>query len=362
MKRSSCLVLVCLILAIPGASARAQFRSGIFLHHSTGGCIWGPNGGSVTVPDEIAKYNTEHGFAGPAAVTLSEQWWPSGDNEWNTWHGIFDGQGGQDDIGPILASNKIVMIKSCFPSANMWGGEGNPGDTSSPGDKSIANYKWHWRSIVSRMRSHPQNFFVLWTNAPNIAGATNDAEASASDRFCRWAKDTLAAGGDPSTGAFPKNVYVFDFFHHLADAAGKLPSYFSAGDSHPNDSATAVVAPHLVREIFDAALAYEGTLDVAESGAAVPERSALLQNYPNPFNPATTIRFNAGGADGASGSPVRLAVYDLLGREVAVLADGIVPAGEHAFVFDAKGCASGTYVCRLTSGGAALSIRMMLVR
>jgi M6 family metalloprotease-like protein len=108
-------------------------------------------------------------------------------------------------------------------------------------------------------------------------------------------------------------------------------------------------------------------VDAVEAEAGdLPVGIRLAQNYPNPFNPATTIRFTVGRASlamAAPGSrPVRLAVYDLLGREVALLVDGNMPAGEHFARFDARGCASGTYICRLTAGGLSRSIRMLLVR
>jgi hypothetical protein len=91
---------------------------------------------------------------------------------------------------------------------------------------------------------------------------------------------------------------------------------------------------------------------------------ALMQNYPNPFNPATTIRFTVGpeGVGGGEGHRVRLAVYDLLGREVALLVDGIRPAGSYAEKFDASELASGTYLCRLVAGTDVQTRRMMLVR
>ncbi|MEI7661596.1 MAG: hypothetical protein WCK34_05350, partial [Bacteroidota bacterium] len=53
----------------------AQFRSGIFLHHSTGGCIWGPNGSSTGIPQEMEAYNALHGLAGSQAVGMNEEWW-----------------------------------------------------------------------------------------------------------------------------------------------------------------------------------------------------------------------------------------------------------------------------------------------
>ena len=111
------------------------------------------------------------------------------------------------------------------------------------------------------MAARPDRFFVIWTNAPLVANDTDDQQARRSNQFCYWAKDTLAKGNDPVFGPFPKNIYVFDFFHKLANSSGKLPPQYAAGewDSHPNAAATERVAPQFVTEIFDAAINYEAT-------------------------------------------------------------------------------------------------------
>jgi glycosidase len=85
---------------------------------------------------------------------------------------------------------------------------------------------------------------------------------------------------------------------------------------------------------------------------ALPSEYSLDQNYPNPFNPATTVRF----AMPEAGS-VSLKVYDVLGREVAVLAGGDYPAGVHALVWNGRNTigmpvGSGVYVYRLVVTGA----------
>ena len=61
-------------------------------------------------------------------------------------------------------------------------------------------------------------------------------------------------------------------------------------------------------------------------------------------------------------SKVRLVVYDMLGREVAVLADGRFPAGNYRFTFDGKNLSSGMNFCRLVAGGYTAMRKMMLVR
>ena len=88
----------------------------------------------------------------------------------------------------------------------------------------------------------------------------------------------------------------------------------------------------------------------------------LVQNWPNPFNPSTSIEYRIAG-DGKTGEErVKLAVYDLLGREVAVLVDGYQTPGEHRVTFDARMLASGIYFYRLIAGGAVQTRRMALVK
>jgi hypothetical protein len=76
-------------------------------------------------------------------------------------------------------------------------------------------------------------------------------------------------------------------------------------------------------------------------------RVELDAPYPNPFNPTTVIDLRLS----VFGTPVRLAVYDLLGREVAVLAEGPFPAGRHQVRLDARDLASGVYLIILDAGG-----------
>ncbi len=90
---------------------------------------------------------------------------------------------------------------------------------------------------------------------------------------------------------------------------------------------------------------------------ALPTAYGLLQNYPNPFNPTTVV-----SGQWPVTSDVRMVVYDLLGREVAVLADGEFPAGKYSFTFNANGLASGMYICRLTAGRYTDTKKMTLVR
>ena len=83
----------------------------------------------------------------------------------------------------------------------------------------------------------------------------------------------------------------------------------------------------------------------------------LDQNYPNPFNPVTVIAYAL-----PEQSWVRLTVFDLLGREVAVLVDEIQNGGQHTATWNARDIASGLYVSRLEAGGTVLTRSMTLIK
>ncbi|MCC6395776.1 MAG: T9SS type A sorting domain-containing protein, partial [Bacteroidetes bacterium] len=88
----------------------------------------------------------------------------------------------------------------------------------------------------------------------------------------------------------------------------------------------------------------------------------LEQNYPNPFNPVTNIRYTIGGVDGLSTfqTRVKLTVFDLLGREVAVLVDEKKDPGVYDVTFDGTDLSSGMYFYRLQAGAFVQTRRLLL--
>lgn len=84
---------------------------------------------------------------------------------------------------------------------------------------------------------------------------------------------------------------------------------------------------------------------------------SLSQNYPNPFNPATNIAF----AIPAAGKVI-LRVFDISGKEVATLVNERLAAGSYVMTFDAKGLASGVYLCRLDWDAFTSVRRLALIK
>lgn len=83
----------------------------------------------------------------------------------------------------------------------------------------------------------------------------------------------------------------------------------------------------------------------------------LVQNYPNPFNPRTTIIFGIPGTE-----RVQLKVYNLQGKEVAVLADGLMKYGEHRIEFSCSNLPSGIYFYRLDTENYTETKKMTVIK
>jgi hypothetical protein len=106
----------------------------------------------------------------------------------------------------------------------------------------------------------------------------------------------------------------------------------------------------------------EIVLDVHSTGVqgmgTIPEEFALLQNYPNPFNPSTKITYTL-----KSSSIVRLSVYDLLGREAAVLVnDERKAAGKYEVTFNSTNVSSGIYFYRLQTDNFVKTNKMVVIK
>ncbi len=89
----------------------------------------------------------------------------------------------------------------------------------------------------------------------------------------------------------------------------------------------------------------------------IPVKYELLQNYPNPFNPTTKIRFNIKDT-----RFVELKVYDILGKEVAVLINEKLKPGEYDAIFNGGHLSAGVYFYKLTAGNFSEVKKMVLIK
>lgn len=96
---------------------------------------------------------------------------------------------------------------------------------------------------------------------------------------------------------------------------------------------------------------------VYQDNYEIPAELTLYQNYPNPFNPTTTIRFSIPQKEF-----VTLKVFDILGREIAVLVNEIKETGNYEINFNASGLSSGIYFYTMKAGNNFKSAKMILLR
>ena len=96
---------------------------------------------------------------------------------------------------------------------------------------------------------------------------------------------------------------------------------------------------------------------VEKTNDVIPSQYVLEQNYPNPFNPTTKITYSIPHA-----GDVKLTVFDLLGRQVAVLVNKDQNAGNYSIDFTASNYASGLYFYQLVSGNKVMTKKMMLLK
>lgn len=175
--------------------------------------------------------------------------------------------------------------------------------------------------------------------------------------------DVIIALADASFGewTFYSASTTAENFVKGDDASTAIPDTFNVLTFA--DGASVTYIQGLLSYTFSEYKVFPGTAsDVGDVETSVEEDVVvnayrLSQNYPNPFTNETVITVTTPDA-----GPVRLAVYDVLGRHVSTLVDGVLPAGEHIVEFNRRGLASGLYLYRLEAGSTTIARSMTVVR
>jgi hypothetical protein len=187
--------------------------------------------------------------------------------------------------------------------------------------------------------------------------------------FTMCNSDTLVSGGQYIIGG-----YVTDDGDSVSVRQGTITGFSFNYYKRNTNQSSGVVAPvcaiYKTGSIKYAAFGYAGfgptdvyynseqlTTGIQHQGNSIPEEFSISQNYPNPFNPATNINFQVP----VSGN-VKLSVYDILGKEVAVLADENLAAGSYKVDFNAGMLPSGVYFYKFSANGFTAVKKMMLVK
>ena len=108
-----------------------------------------------------------------------------------------------------------------------------------------------------------------------------------------------------------------------------------------------------------------GGIGIQPISSSIPNGYELSQNYPNPFNPATKIKFNiplSRGGAGEAGRGVLLKVYDVLGKEIAVLVNQNLKPGIYEIEWDASNIPSGVYFYSLITNEFTQTKKMVVLK
>ncbi|NQU04627.1 MAG: T9SS type A sorting domain-containing protein, partial [Calditrichaeota bacterium] len=118
-----------------------------------------------------------------------------------------------------------------------------------------------------------------------------------------------------------------------------------------------VYSIYTTQEVMSEGVAIEWTQDVEFEENTLPDEWELSGVYPNPFNSTARIAYNV-----PSQGSVHLAIYDLSGRQLAMLANGIHQPGRHQAMLNAEDWTSGIYIVRMTTPVGTMATRLVLIR
>ena len=246
------------------------------------------------------------------------------------------GTGSATPSAAVLAkqANQYGMLFKCFVERSALSGRGKIINVSKDGLNDAYTFQTNQASSLWDAQNKCKPAFFAVANV----GLNYDA------------LDSLLAFAD----TLQQSQYTPTSWARMASA---LPFARAVHDSEYSVLVSADTALGMGRDSLQAAI--NGLVKIV-NGVPVadgPATFALFQNYPNPFNPTTVI-----SGQWSVTSVVHLAVYDILGREVALLADGHYPAGKYSFTFNASNLSSGVYFYRLTAGSFTAIRRMSLVK
>ena len=230
-----------------------------------------------------------------------------------------------------------------FPSFN-----GPPGGYVAANDHSVT------------MRNNIDNWLVF----PRVQGGINNGdslyfyERSPSNagypdsmRVMYSANDSLPEGNWVELGRFKTTLTGWNLRKYAAPVTsvnGRFAIRYCIVNGGPTGENSIYVG-------IDAARIVRNMTATGKIKNGIPSSYSLGQNYPNPFNPVTKINYSVPAA-----GFVTIKVYDVLGREICVLANGYVKPGNYEILFDGTLYSSGAYFINMTAGDF-ISIRKIIL-
>ena len=251
----------------------------------------------------------------------------------------------------------------------------NFGLTGSILDSTLRNAGYHWRvsTILPFTLDTLLSFDAVW-----LAGFPPSPDTSVLAAYVKRGGKVYLCGGTHTDGQWTSNAwngflrqFGLSFSAALNNASGNLDVlgshpilagvrqlYHLHGNGilvSPGDPQVTGLIPNGGAYLFAVHIGVTTSTDPMPS--ETPRSTSLYQNYPNPFNPGSDIRYQI-----SEFSIVHLAVYDLLGREVAVLVNEQKPPGTYQVRFDGSSLPSGVYFYHMRAGQFTDTKRLLLLK
>jgi hypothetical protein len=217
----------------------------ILLHHSTGGCIW--RGG---VPAWFDAYNAEKN----TQYQIAEQPFPKKEpygwrnypyDYWNIWvkNGGPEPYLGEPTLEMLTSKYQVIIFKHCFPVSKVAEDIGAADIESN--DKRAENYKLQYNALKEKMRSFPDNKFIVWTGAALVESKTDEPQAKRAREFFSWVKKEWDEPGD--------NIFLWDFDTLQTEGGLYFKKEYARGenDSHPGQAFSQKAAGLLCNRIVN---------------------------------------------------------------------------------------------------------------
>lgn len=236
----------------------------IFLHHSTGKCIWLGNTnkylykltGKSAVRDYFKLYNKKNGTdlhieerAFPAKSPYGWKNYPY--DYYNIWvRNAGDRPFMQEPTLEILTREyDVIIFKHCYPVSKIAADTGTPDINSDI--KTLENYKLQYLALKNKMHEFPNTKFIVWTPAVMIKSRLSEDEAKRTREFYKWMTGEWKEKGD--------NIYIWDFYKYETGGGLYLLDKYAEGEnnSHPGKMFAAHAAEHFCKFITDVINGYQ---------------------------------------------------------------------------------------------------------
>lgn len=274
-----------------------------------------------------------------------------------------------DTISVIVGRGNVIMSDNAEGGTSRWTKSGN----QTQWDTTFVGYWGESHSFADsrygNSKNSTNNFFLL-NDTINLTGAVNPRL----EFMAKWATEegfdytriqvstnfgaswtnlpgrfTATVGGQPSYHGVQSWIYERINLNAYVGQRIKLRFNYVTDGGVPGDG--------FYFDNFRVVNYTDGPVGITQTGNEIPKRFAMFQNYPNPFNPVTKIRFDIPKA-----SFVKITVFDVLGREVSILANNEMAPGSYGADFNAANFSSGIYFYKIEAGDFTDTKKMLVVK